>query len=219
MFNQFAQKAREALEKQQAAFAELSSTANNKSAPALVSRATPTAALEVSTAAAVASATSNLKQSAAAAADDDTDDLDKVQSAVDLAEMNSSSAPQTGRSSLASTSTSPQIQAIKAYQIERAQLERVIREITPLDGLSDLHALEVHLKGLLDQKNASKEEIKRLVGDLEVQKKDGSAAKQQLAQLKDEALTRTETFRAMQEQLMQREEVIDRLRKVFVAYR
>jgi hypothetical protein len=42
------------------------------------------------------------------------------------------------------------------------QLEAIVRDITPLDGLSDLEAFANHLRGLIQQKSASMQEIMRL---------------------------------------------------------
>ena len=52
----------------------------------------------------------------------------------------------------------------KMLLIERKRLDNLVRETTPLDGLSDLEGFENHLRSLIMQKTASSDEIKRLTG-------------------------------------------------------
>ena len=48
---------------------------------------------------------------------------------------------------------------------ERQALENVVREVTPLDGLSDVSSFESHLRGVQMQQTAYVEELKRLTTD------------------------------------------------------
>lgn len=89
-------------------------------------------------------------------------------SELDLSDISSSNnkakqrAAQQQQKPLPSSSSSNIVGGADRLSQKFAQLESIVREVTPLDGLEDLDAFAGHLKGLMYQKTASVEEIKRL---------------------------------------------------------
>lgn len=87
--------------------------------------------------------------------------LQSSTSAIDLADVPAKSRAATQEKQIRPSKPLEQ-KEIDAILKRYAELETLIHENTPLDGLHDLGAFSNHLKGLIFQKNASVDEIKRL---------------------------------------------------------